>query len=302
MKPLAEALVAWLLALLLALTRLMGPGAASAFGGHLLRLLGPLTRRQRQMMQAIALAFPDRDAAWHRRIALEAWENLGRTACEYAHLARLADAVVVDEASRAAMARLQAEQRPVLVFAAHLANWELPAVVAQRLHPRNAVLYRTPNNRRVAEMVLRMRSPLMGRLIPATLAAPIALAQALEEGYSIGMLVDQHFSRGPRARFFGQPVQANPLLPRLARRHGAALYGIRAVRISGWRHRVVLEGPFELPRDAAGEVDVPATTQMMLDAIERWVRENPGQWLWQHRRFREAPPAAQAPSDPARPA
>jgi KDO2-lipid IV(A) lauroyltransferase len=33
-------------------------------------------------------------------------------------------------------------------------------------------------------------------------------------------------------------------------------------------------------------VDVDATTQAINDIIAGWIREHPGQWLWQHRRWR----------------
>jgi KDO2-lipid IV(A) lauroyltransferase len=58
------------------------------------------------------------------------------------------------------------------------------------------------------------------------------------------------------------------------------------IRLPGRRFRIAAEGPFDLPRDAAGQVDVSAATQMLTDVVERWVREQPGQWLWFHRRWR----------------
>ncbi len=36
--------------------------------------------------------------------------------------------------------------KPILGFAAHLANWELPAIVAKVLVEHSAVLYRRPNS------------------------------------------------------------------------------------------------------------------------------------------------------------
>jgi Kdo2-lipid IVA lauroyltransferase/acyltransferase len=58
------------------------------------------------------------------------------------------------------------------------------------------------------------------------------------------------------------------------------------VRLPDQRFRIMASGPFELPRDADGQVDVVATTQMITNVVEGWIRENPGQWLWFHRRWR----------------
>lgn len=296
MNALGERLLAFLVRGVFLLMRLLGPRLAPALGGFVARNLGPYVgRAHRIALQNLRLAFPEKDEAWRAGIARQAWDNLGRTTGEYVHLARIFEGawppspgarVELSPAGLALLHRLAAEHKPVLVFAAHLANWELPAVAAHAVGQNAAILYRTPNNPYIAEMIRRMREPIMGRLIPAQLSAPIRLAEAYEEGLNLGMLVDQRFGRGPMVPFFGHDVAANPLIPRLAARYDAPLYGMRAVRLPQGRFRLELEGPFELPRDARGKVDVPATTAMMNRVIEGWVRENPGQWLWMHRRWR----------------
>jgi KDO2-lipid IV(A) lauroyltransferase len=62
--------------------------------------------------------------------------------------------------------------------------------------------------------------------------------------------------------------------------------GVRVIRLPGHRFRIAAEGPFDLPRDASGRIDVQSSTQMITSVIERWVRDNPDQWLWFHRRWR----------------
>jgi KDO2-lipid IV(A) lauroyltransferase len=151
---------------------------------------------------------------------------------------------------------------------------------------RGVILYRTPNNRFIAEDIVRLRAPIMGELIPAGISAPIRMAAALDAGVSVGMLVDQRFGRGPVVPFFGKPAASNPFLARLARRFEAPVYGLRAIREPGHRFRLELIGPLELPRDASGKVDVEATTALVNRIIEGWIREHPGQWLWMHRRWR----------------
>jgi KDO2-lipid IV(A) lauroyltransferase len=292
LKAAADAVLAWLAGAVFAGLRGLGLRRASALGGAVLSALGPFTPRHKRVMANLALAFPQRDAAWHRAVARDAWENLGRTACEYVHLAELAASAEMSPESQAALARLRADPRPKLAMAAHLANWEVPAVIMHAAGERSGIIYRTPNNARIAEMVRAMREPIMGRLIPATLAAPRSIHAMLRDGVGIGMLIDQHFSRGMRVEFMGTDVLANPLLAHLAARYGIAVYGMRAVRLPGGGLRAVLEGPYDLP------ADIPGAVQAMNDIIARWVREHPGDWLWMHRRWRDLParpdPAPQA--------
>jgi KDO2-lipid IV(A) lauroyltransferase len=126
----------------------------------------------------------------------------------------------------------------------------------------------------------------MGDLIPASTAAPIRMMEALDAGQHLGMLVDQRFGRGPKIAFLGRTATANPLLARMARRFDVPVHGTRAIRLPGNAFLLELTEEVALPRDARGLVDVEAATQAINDIVAGWIREHPGQWLWQHRRWR----------------
>lgn len=290
LRDFGEWLVSRLVRVIFALLRALGPDRASNLGAWAGPKVGPRTPNHRHMMENLRLAFPEKAEAERQAIAREAWANLGRTVCEYPHLEALFDGeggrVESDAATRACFEAIREAGKPVLIFGAHLANWELPAVIAHAVGQRAAILYRTPNNRHVAADIVAMREPIMGTLIPAGIAAPIRMAEALDSGINLGMLVDQRFGRGPRVPFFGHPVAANPFIARLARRFEAPVHGMRAIRLPGNRFRLELTAPLDLPRDATGRIDSDAATAMINRVIEDWVREYPGQWLWMHRRWR----------------
>jgi KDO2-lipid IV(A) lauroyltransferase len=182
---------------------------------------------------------------------------------------------------------VRASPRPTLFFAAHLGNWELPALVATRAGMQTAVLYRAPSFRAVGDAVLKIRKGCMGTLIPSGFGAPFRLAGALERGCNVGMLVDQHDFRGIEVTFFGRKCMASPLLAMLARNTGCNVRGLRIIRLpDGISFRGEMTDALDLPRDAENRVDVQRTTQVIMSVIEGWVREHPEQWLWQHRRWR----------------
>lgn len=290
-----DAAVAALVRGAFALLRALGPDRAAALGAAVARSLGPLLPVHRVALDNIRQAFPELPAAEHRRIAREAWDNLGRTAAEYVHLDRIWDfslehpntgRIRIPPEAVARFEALRDDGRPALIFAAHLANWELPAIAAARHGLAAAVLYRTPNNPAVARDILALRAGSMGELIPAGIAAPIRMMEALEAGKHVGMLVDQRFGRGPRVPFLGRPAASNPLLARMARRFDCPVHGARAIRLPGGGFRLELTEAIALPRDASGRVEVEAATALLNRIVEGWVREHPGQWLWMHRRWR----------------
>ena len=273
--------------------RMVNPDRSADFCGAAARRIGPWTPAHRIGQANLRAAFPDQDSTWIEATLRDSWDNLGRVVGEYVHMARIWDydpahpnngRILTNDAGMFEL--LRNDGQPALCFAAHLANWELPAIAAAKHGLPSAVVYRMPNNKAVAREITRIRAPLMGRLIRTRAQAALEMAAALDRGDHLGMLVDQHFSRGVDVTFFGRPCKANPSIARLARRFDCPVVGVRVVRLADRRFRILAEGPFDLPRDAAGQVDVKAATQMITDVVERWVRENPGQYLWFHRRWR----------------
>jgi Kdo2-lipid IVA lauroyltransferase/acyltransferase len=282
-------LVKWLIRLLAR----ANPDRASDVCGAIARRVGPWLPQHRVGQANLRAAFPEKDPAWIEATLRDAWENLGRVGGEYVHMAQIAafdpdhpDAGRVRTENVPMFLALRDDGKPALCFSAHLANWELPAVAVAAQDMPTAVVYRMPNNKAVAREITRIRAPLMGRLIRTRAQAAMEMAAALSAGEHLGMLVDQHFSRGVDVTFFGRSCKANPSIARLARRFDCPVVGARVVRLPNHRFRIDGFGPYELPRDAQGEVDVPAATQMITDVIEGWVREHPGQYLWFHRRWR----------------
>ena len=93
----------------------------------------------------------------------------------------------------------------------------------------------------------------MGRLIRSRPEAAFEMAAALELGEHLGMLVDQHWSRGVDVTFFGRRCKANPTLARLARQFpDCPVVGVRAIRLPGHRFRLAGTGPIDIPKDEAG--------------------------------------------------
>ena len=60
---------------------------------------------------------------------------------------------------------------------------------------------------------------------------------------------------------------------------------MRIIRLPNDRFRAELSEEVPPAFKPDGDIDVPGTMQAVTDVIEGWVRENPGQWLWQHRHW-----------------
>ena len=101
----------------------------------------------------------------------------------------------------------------------------------------------------------------MGTLIPAGRDAPLKLAEALQNGQHVAMLVDQYLTNGVEVTFFGRKTRANPMLARLLRQVDCPIHGARIIRLPGNRFRAELSEEVKPVRDAAGQIDVQGTMQ-----------------------------------------
>jgi Kdo2-lipid IVA lauroyltransferase/acyltransferase len=275
------------------------------FTGAVMRRFGPLLKEHRLGREQLRAAFPEKSSAEIERILAGVWDNLGRIAIEFAHLDEFGvegfgppkpDLIRYDADTRLRLERVASGGKATIAFAAHLANWELPGVGAKLAGMKSAILFRRPNLGAVSDAVIKLRAPLMGELVPTSLDAPLRLARMLEAGVHVGMLADQHYSKGVEVQFFGRPCLANPLIAQLARQTECPIHGVRVVRQadghSFWGEFTEAITP---ARDPNGRINIQGTMQTVTTVIEGWVREYPEQWLWLHRRWRSDERAAHRP-------
>jgi KDO2-lipid IV(A) lauroyltransferase len=274
--------------------RLTNPDWMADFAGWLMRSIGPLLPENRIGRANLVAAFPEKSKTEIDAILRGVWDNLGRMSAEFAHLDRLWDfdpgrpggRIEIAQKSIERFVQLAGDGKPALIFASHLANWELPAICAATYKLDSAVLYRRPNVAGIDNWLRETRAANMGTLIPSGLDAPMKMAEALERGTHVGMLVDQYYVRGVEVIFFGRKTRANPLLARLAQHFDCPIHGARIIRLPGHRFRAEVTEEIAPARHADGRIDIAGTMQIITNVVEGWIREHPEQWLWLHRRWR----------------
>ena len=293
-KPLGQAAVGALTIGILRTARYFDPIKTANLFGRIARSIGPMMREQEIGRANLTAAFPEKSPAEIEAILAGVWDNLGRVGAE-AHLdhiwehdpARPGDSrIEIEKRSYELFTQLRLDGKPALIFAGHLANWELPALAAVAHGLDTAILYRRPNIASADRIIQNMRTVKMGTLIPAGRDAPLKLAEALKNCQHVGMLVDQYLTNGVEVTFFGRKTRANPTLARLLRQIECPIHGVRIIRLPGRRFRAELSEEVKPVRDAAGQIDIQGTMQAVTSVIEGWICECPDQWLWLHRRWR----------------
>ena len=294
-KPLSAAAIGALTVGLLRATRYFDADRTADAFARIARTIGPLLREQRIGRANLTAAFPEKSPAEIEEILAGVWDNLGRMGAEFAHLDHIWDfgeeypedgRIELAPGTRALFHKLRLDGKPALIFASHLANWELPALAAVAHGLDAAILYRKPNIPSADRIIQELRQVKMGTLVPAGRDAPLKLAEALRNGQHVAMLVDQYLTSGVEVTFFGRKTRANPTLARLLRQVECPVHGVRIIRLPGRRFRAELSEEVAPVRDENGQIDIQGTTQAVTSVVEGWIREHPEQWLWLHRRWR----------------
>lgn len=121
------------------------------------------------------------------------------------------------------------------------------------------------------------------------------LVRVLRRNEIAVVIADEYRSgSGVFVPFFGRTVMARRGPATLARRTGAALLPVYAIRRPDGGLRLIIEPEIELSKSGGIKADVNENTLRIARWLERTVRAYPDQWNWMNVRWRQAPLGAWA--------
>ncbi len=276
------------------LLRLLPLSLADALGRGLGRLYRFVDRRRRRLVaRNLALAFPEKPAVEREAISREVFAHFGAIAAdlvrsEAAPVEALLARVEVEglEHARAAAA----SGRGVFFATPHLGNWEWANLVTGANGMPVTIVARPLDNPLLDVRLTALRERTGGHVVSKRDAARTIL-RALRSGAVVGILGDQR-ARPPDAvlaPFFGRLAWTTTAIARLADRTGALILPVVCLRVGPGRYRLTYSEPIDPSALPAEEREVSRLTARVTALIESQVRAAPGQWLWLHDRWKDAP-------------
>ncbi|MEO6186310.1 MAG: lysophospholipid acyltransferase family protein [Steroidobacteraceae bacterium] len=236
----------------------------------------------------IRACFPALDAAAVRRIARDHYRQLGQMIAEVICSARLSPAAFlahVEVRNIELPQGLLAQGRPVLLVAAHQANWEwvLQAMALQLGYPLD-VGYKPIKSPSVNQAMNAIRTRFGAHLVPAKeLLADLLQRRHIVRG--IAMLADQEPTTSDHQHwvdFLGRDTAfyMGPEQMARAMRYAAVFVALRRLR----------RGHYEvefMPLAGAAEALAPGEfTLRYARLVEQEIRAAPADWTWGHRRWK----------------
>lgn len=249
-----------------------------------------ISKRRALVDQNLAASFPQLTKGDRRRIFQESLQNLAKGITVFVRMPRWKkqpppwlihhDLRHIEESI--------ARGRGTLCFTAHYACWELMAYDVMRRYRHVAIVYRELDNPRLERLVAGVRTAAGGTGIPRQHLLRQGIKFLRTNGV-IGFLVDQNFAPGGVfVDFFGRLAATVPVLSVLARRTGSTIIPVHS-RWIGKELHVFWEAPLALSARPELDLATAEDTAVMTKTVEKWIREDPAQWLWLHNRWKRRP-------------
>jgi len=252
-------------------------------------LLSTLHPRSGVALRNLQAAYPESDEAWRRQILGKLYEHIAWSTAEYFALQRNPEEVLQWFSPGRGVELLDdyaARKKGLIVLTAHLGNWELLAGwLAGRGYPIHSIVRRhddplmeemTEAHRRRVGLVTISKNEHMKKVV-----------DLLRKGAFVGILADQKASppEGIMAPFFGIPSLTYVGAAALGILAGVPVVPVASWRKEPFRHEIVASAPLCVPQGMARSKIISKMTEEANLRIEEFVRQNPEQWLWLHRRW-----------------
>lgn len=268
---------------------------ARALGIMLAGAVYHLHRRLRKVgLRNLEIAYPEMAATERRRIVRGVFVSLGRQLAEFCQFPNYTRDNVSQVAVYEGFENFDAAQRRgkgVLFLTAHLGAWEVGSFVHSIHGHRLRIVVRALDNPYIDRLVERYRI-LHGNSTFEKQDFARGLISAMRAGETVGLLMDQNMTppAGVFVDFFGVPACTASGIARVALHTDASVVPAFTV----WddvrrKYRITFAPQLALRKTGDDERDVVSATQLFTSVIEEYVRKNPDQWLWVHRRWKSRP-------------
>ncbi len=236
------------------------------------------------------------------KIIEESFRNLGRFFMEvvkiyYGRGSRIVGETAVNGIDN--FEKAKAKGKGVIFITGHCGNWELLAITWSSKGVPFSVVARPLNNPYLNGVLERARAR-FGNAVIYKRGALRQVLSTLKGGGCVGILMDQSVlpEEGYVISFLGRGAWTTKAPALIARKTGAPVLPA-FIRRTGNGNEITIYPEVELSANDDREDALKDDTQRLSSFIEDYIRENPSQWLWLHRRWKRVPQGATGLPDTA---
>ena len=250
--------------------------------------------RQKTIEENLSNSFPNWTPKKRREVTRRMYEHLTLMICEIAHAPRKIHETnwrkYVHIKRRREMVTAMTDARPLNLVSGHYGNFEIGGFIGGLLGFRTFTVARTLDNPFVDRYLNQFRG-LKGQYTIPKEGSSQYIEKVLEKNEILVLLGDQHAGNsGCWVDFLGRPASCHKAVALFTLTGGAPMLVLYTRRQGKPMHFEIgvqgLADPEKLPDELAG---VRGLTNWYSNRIEEMILDEPGQYWWVHRRWREKP-------------
>jgi len=271
--------------------KIIGLKLSSNFGEIIGKYFGPLFRKKTIAKKNILIAFPDLNENSINEMIERMWKNIGRIFGEYIHINKFSiidlKKIKIGFANKNNFEILKKNNKPVVFFSGHFANFELMAKCLQELGFNIGAIYRPLNNIFLNPIMEFIRKKYICPIqIEKGSNGTKKLIKHISTNNPLALMVDQRLSSSIRVPFFDQPATTTITPAQLAIKYDALLVPVFLKRLEKTNFEFFIEEPLITNRTNDYDKDIFNITQIMNIKIEEFIKRDPAHWLWSHDRWK----------------
>ncbi len=249
--------------------------------------LGKLSKYNEIAKNNCRVVFPNLNDKEITKIINNSWRNLGYNLFEITFLKKLVkEKKTIEFKGLDIIEKIKKENSPVIFFSIHSSNWEICVPLLDHRGFNVVAIYRHINNKFFDKYIYKQRAnALKTKNSFYTPKGKISAKEILEgviKNKNIFLLVDQKDSAGSAIDFFGRKVKTQTGFLKIARKYNLKIVPMQNIRLPNNNLQIKFEQPLVHNNN---EVSDEKKMLEINNIIEKWIKQNPDNWFWQHKRF-----------------
>ena len=260
----------------------------SILGSLTFRFFGPFSRSHKITLLNLKKIFKNLKEEEVKKLANKSWENLGKTIFEISILRKLIDKknFKIKLYGLKNIKTLIEKKEKAIFFSIHQSNWEILVPVIDQLGISVGAIYRHINNKFIDKLILKKRNQNINTkrsfYTPKGKESAKEILSGINNNSSMILLVDQKDSAGNTVNFFDIPTKTQTGFLKIAKKYNLKLIPIKNTRYNTNNFSITFHPPIKPFDNNISDKEAMVSINKI---IEKWIIENPDQWLWQHNRF-----------------
>tara|TARA_B100000965_G_scaffold128179_1_gene106751 strand:+ start:277 stop:1137 length:861 start_codon:yes stop_codon:yes gene_type:complete len=266
--------------------KLIGYKNSSNIGEKIGKLIGPLFRSKKKIIENLKQSKISSDNHEIEKIISNMWGNYGRILAEYPHIKKFKNNNLKNHIKINGLEILEdikKNNKQVVFISGHFNNFELMAMQIENYGINLAAIYRPLNNIFLNKTMEKIRTNyICKKQIKKGRSGTREMIGLFKDGTSIALMIDQRVSEGVSINFFNRKCLTTTIPAQLVKKYNCEIVPVYIER----KNKTDFELSFQKILKFNKSDTLENITLKLNLVLEEMIMKNVDQWIWTHDRWK----------------